>query len=414
MLQSAKTYPVPANELSRERLLQELDLKKRSEDPFFEEVVSLASEIFDAPIAFISLISGDTQSFLRLDGAPATETPRTHSMCAFTVAERRTIVSGDTHNDPRFRNHPIVTDPPHIRFSASAPIILSSGFCTGTICAVDVKPHEQPTDAQIARLERLARMVARFFEVPLEPDLEHVKRLAEISKDAQNEFLTLVSHELRTPLNGIVGIAGLLEPADEDEAELVQVLIGAAEHLNAIVENVLNFTELASGDIQLNERDFAPLPMLDSILSGQRRLAQVQGKSIDAIKMPDAALTLRGDPAKLELALVCLISNFVAHGGQRAHIELGNNPDGAIFISLSDDGDGIEAEQETRIWQPFSVSSNVTTRKADGLGLGLPLTRRIVELHSGTLELYTDKTGLKAQITMPAWRVKIKQLDKGS
>lgn len=407
MQQSVQSYPVPANEPSRERLLQELDLKKRSEDPFFEEVVALASEIFNAPIAFISLISGDTQSFLRLDGAPTQETPRTHSMCAFTVAERRTIVSGDTLNDPRFRNHPIVMNPPHIRFSASAPIILSSGFCTGTICAVDTKPHEQPSEGQIVRLERLARMVARFFEVPLEPDPEHVKRLAVISKDAQNEFLTLVSHELRTPLNGILGIAQLMKPADHDEAELVQVLTGAAEHLNAIVENVLNFTELASGDIQLNERDFAPLPMLDSILSGQRRLAKVQGKSIEAIKMPDVELMLRGDPAKLELALVCLVTNFVAHGGQQAHIELGNSPDGAIFIALSDDGDGIDSGHETRIWQPFSVSAKVTTRKADGLGLGLPLTRRIVELHGGDLNLYTDETGLKAQITLPAWRVKV-------
>ncbi|MEM7711487.1 MAG: GAF domain-containing protein, partial [Pseudomonadota bacterium] len=148
-------YPVPMNEPARCRLIETLDLDRRRDDPFFGHVVAMAQAIFDCPVGFISIIAGDDQRFLRIDGIEMDGTPRTHSMCAYTVAERQTIVSPDTHGDPRFREHPIVAQPPHVRFSASAPVILSSGFCIGSVCAVDLVPHDPPCADQIAQLEGL-------------------------------------------------------------------------------------------------------------------------------------------------------------------------------------------------------------------------------------------------------------------
>ncbi|MFO6465263.1 ATP-binding protein [Jannaschia sp. KMU-145] len=397
-------YPVPANECARGHVIAELDLPRRADDPFFAHVVDLARRIFDAPVAFISLISGEEQRFLRIDGMDLEGTPRTHSMCAYTVAARQTIVSGDTHDDPRFRDHPIVAGPPHVRFSASAPVILSSGFCLGTVCAVDLVPHDPPTPSQIAQLDALAGMVARFYEVPLEPDPAHAHRLRAIASEAQDAFLDLIGHELRTPLNGIMGLAECLSPTDPGEAEIVAALKGSTEHLGAIVESILSFTELRSGDVALNEAPARIDMLVTRAVDRMRRLAAARGTSV-VLHLPDSEARPLIDAAKLELAITCLLDNVLAHGGGQAVVTVTTDPSAGIQITVQDDGAGIPDAQQARIWSAFAVGADLHTRATDGLGLGLPLAHRIAELHGGTLTLQPATTGISVVMTLPGWRM---------
>ena len=263
-----RTYPIPANDIARTRMIEAMDLTARQDDPFFEHVTDLAKRTFGTPIAFLSLIGGETQCLLHCDGADIPDTPRQMSLCAFTVAAKQTIVLHDTHLDPRSVNHPIVTGGFQIRFSASAPVILSSGFCLGTLCAVDMVPHDPPTAEQIATLESLAAMTARFYEAPSEPSAADAEAMSRIVEDAQAEFLTLIGHELRTPLNGIYGMAQFLDRSDETAAELATAITSAAELLNDVVENILTFTELKSGDIELADE---PLDLARLLRPAPRR-----------------------------------------------------------------------------------------------------------------------------------------------
>ena len=396
-----RDYPLPTNDESRVRAVHELDLMRRREDPFFAAAVAQARAIFAAPIAFISLFDSETQTFLAQENVPFEGPPRDKSLCSYTVAAKRTIVLPDTHVDPRSRDHPIVTSPPHVRFSASAPVVLSSGFCIGTICAIDLVPRDMPTDGQVAQLEALATMVGRFYEVPLEPDAAHAERLREIAVDAQAQFLSLIGHELRTPLNGIQGIAQILEPGDPDQEELIEVLAASADRLADIVENVIAFSELASGDMALDEEVIDIAEAVSALIDEFRPIARMRGRTIEAGAI--SPCPVRADGAKIGLALACLLANVNAHGARSGVIDVEPGPEGAL-IRVRDDGPGIAPEIESRIWNAFSVGGAALTRDADGIGLGLPLTRRLIELHGGEIRLDPGTVGTCATIRLPAWR----------
>lgn len=396
------SYPIPSNDPARSRIADVMKLRERRDDPFFAHAIASAARIFDAPVAFISLISDETQEFLGIQGVDMTETPRSWSMCAYTVAARTPTISPDTHDDPRFRTHPIVANPPHVRFSASAPVILADGFCLGTICAIDTVPHDPPVQAQIDQLTDLAAMVARFYEVPHVPDPAQLAELKSTASVAQDQFLALIGHELRTPLNGIVGLAQCIDATDEGQREILDAIDDSAHHLNQLITSILSFTELSSGDVQLAEArgDLADI-VARSVGRFDKRFA-IQGKSLRVDG--DGTRPILCDPNLLELAVTCLIDNVCSHGGDSARVWIEPDGKGALRVVVHDDGPGIAEDRHNAIWRAFDVGEDVYTRESGGLGLGLPLTRRVVELHGGRLELQSADPGLDAVLTLPAWR----------
>lgn len=397
------SYPIPSNEPARSATVDAMALMERRNDPFFGYVTQMVRQILGTPIAFISLFSGDRQTMLRIDGYEIDGTPRTHSLCSFTIAARETIILPDTHADPRSVRHPIVTEV-GVRFSASAPVITSRGFCLGTVCGIDLAPRDMPGPDQVEMLEMLARMVARYYELPIEPDPDQAAALRKIADDAQREFLDLVGHEMRTPLNGIHGMAQLLEPQTEEEEEVVAAILSSSEHLTAVVGSVLHFTELSSGDIGLMESRIELDRLIDKVMGPFQRLARIQGKTLRRIGTA-SQIMLTGDAAKLELALACLLSNCLNHGGGEIVVDAALHEDGCAMIGVTDNGPGIIPGFEARIWEAFGVGNSVRTRSADGIGLGLPLTRKIVELHGGELHLLRPETGMTALIRLPHWRM---------
>lgn len=398
-----RPYPVPVNDVARGRVIDALGLTGGSQEPFFAHVVAMARALFDAPVAFISLIRDDCQTFLRIDGVELESTPRSMSLCAYTVAKRQTVVIPDTHLDERSEAYPNVVNAPHVRFSASAPVILSTGFCLGTVCAVDFVPHAEPAPKSVEMLEHLAAMVARFYEVPIEPDPQHVRTLQAIAEEAQEEFLSLVSHELRTPLNGIQGLAQVIDGGGPEDAELVEALRLSADHLEQIVENILSFTELRSGELEVQEGTVCLDELLQQTVATFGRVAGLKKKTLriaDAAPLPG----IRGDAAKLGLALDCLAMNFAMHGGATGTFTTAIRPDGGVTIELRDDGEGIDEARLATIWTAFGVGASVHRRTGDGIGLGLPLSSRLAEIHGGDLDLVSGSGETVARLRLPAWR----------
>ena len=404
MSEPMRSYPIPANDVSRTRLIEAMNLTERRGDPFFTHVTELVKQLFDAPIAFLSLIGGEEQCLLHVQGADVDGTPRQMSLCAFTVAAKETIILHDTHLDARSKEHPIVTGGFELRFSASAPVILSSGFCIGTLCAVDMKPHAPATFEETETLERLAAMVARFYEAPTEPQSADRAALTQIAEDAQAEFLALIGHELRTPLNGIYGMAQLMDRSDPMADELAEAMVRSASLLNDVVGSILAFTELKSGDIELDDGTVDLTELMQEAIEAMGPQMRLRGKEVAALDLPDA-LPLQGDSAKLRLAFSCLLANFVMHGGPGARVSAARMEDGTTVVRVADDGPGITDAAEAAAWQAFGVGQSVYDREVDGIGLGLPLTRRIVELHGGELALRRLDVGVSVEMRLPAWRL---------
>ena len=151
--------PMPMkNESARIAALQKYAILDTEPERAFDDLVLLASFICSAPIALISLVDQDRQWFKSKLGVTISETPREIAFCATAIRQTDLFVVPDTLNDERFRNNPLVTSEPNIRFYAGAPLINEEGFALGTICVIDRTPREFGSGQQAA-LKALSRLV---------------------------------------------------------------------------------------------------------------------------------------------------------------------------------------------------------------------------------------------------------------
>jgi two-component sensor histidine kinase len=150
----------------REAVLRRIELLGTEADPDFDRLTRMAARALKAPLALVTLVDVDRQRFKARLGTDLSETPAAVSFCAYTVTSSpvETMVVLDAATDPRFRDLPVVIDPPHVRFYAGAPIV-SFGEAIGTICVIDTEPRQSVTEAELAELADLAGVAASLFSV---------------------------------------------------------------------------------------------------------------------------------------------------------------------------------------------------------------------------------------------------------
>jgi len=158
------TESVPPAEADRLAALRRYDVLDTAPEPAFDRIVRLASRLLDVPIALVSLIDAQRQWFKARYGLEAQETPRAIAFCDHAIRGCGVMVVPDAEQDPRFRDNPLVTGEPHIRFYAGVPLLTPDGFALGTLCAIDRAPRQlDPRDAAV--LEDLAQQVIHELEV---------------------------------------------------------------------------------------------------------------------------------------------------------------------------------------------------------------------------------------------------------
>ena len=157
------SWPVPPTERARLRELRSLDvLDTPSEEPY-DGLVEIAAALFETPMAFLSLVAEDVQWFKAKVGVEVCGTGRDIAFCAHAILGTRAMVVEDATLDPRFRDNPLVTGEPGIRFYAGAPLVTSAGESVGTLCVADTKPRRFAPE-RLRLLERLARQAVRLLE----------------------------------------------------------------------------------------------------------------------------------------------------------------------------------------------------------------------------------------------------------
>ena len=172
--------PYPLNETARLDALMRAAVLDTDAEQFFEDIVDSVQQVVPAPIVLISLVDEWRQWFKARRGLDAQETPRDHAFCAHAILNDATMVVQDSRQDGRFRDNPLVTGEPNVIAYAGAPIVLENGARLGTVCAIDNTPRHW-TVAEIAHLERNARMVARHIDARrahLEQDRQRFLELA--------------------------------------------------------------------------------------------------------------------------------------------------------------------------------------------------------------------------------------------
>ncbi len=234
----------------------------------------------------------------------------------------------------------------------------------------------------------------------------------------KDEFLAVVSHELRTPLNAILGWTTLLREGAENAQELKEGLdtIDRNAHAQArLIDDLLDVSRIISGKVRLriSEVDLRALAL--AVVDGLRPAADARGVKIALLASKEAAEVL-GDPDRLEQVLWNLVNNAIKFTPRAGSVEISIERAGSsVALEVRDTGQGIRADFLPRIFDRFAQQDASTTRGQSGLGLGLSITRHLVELHGGTITARSAGEGLGAtfhvEIPMIAVRELREQLD---
>jgi signal transduction histidine kinase/sensor domain CHASE-containing protein len=232
--------------------------------------------------------------------------------------------------------------------------------------------------------------------------LLEAKERIEGASEAKSRFLSRVSHELRTPINGVLAYAQLLQldPLDDEAGESVDQIITAARHITALVDEFLDIARIEAGAIPLDIRPVDAGAIAAEVASMTKPLSGAQGTEVSLSTQGDTPV--RADALRLRQAVLNLVSNAIKYGGGQP-VSIKVRPSGArVAIDVCDRGPGIPSDQIERLFVPFDRLDADKTGK-QGSGVGLSVTRQLVELMDGTVEVTTELgVGTTFTIELPA------------
>lgn len=240
-----------------------------------------------------------------------------------------------------------------------------------------------------AAVSGLERKVHELEEKNIE--LDAARKEAMQAKDAKSDFLANMSHEIRTPLNAVIGFSrqlekGGLEPRQE---ECTRAISSAAKQLLTVIDDILSFSKLESGNMRILTSEFRLRECLEDTILMLSQSAN--DKAIELVLLIDAEIpdVVLGDPDRISQVVVNLVNNaikFTDQGSVTIHIsnELESNND-VIHFSVSDTGCGISEEVQKNIFSPFYQENQKSSKRHGGTGLGLVICKRLVEMMGGVL-----------------------------
>ena len=217
---------------------------------------------------------------------------------------------------------------------------------------------------------------------------------------AKTTFLANMSHDIRTPMNAVIGFSSLLQQNTDNEQmvqEYTQKIITAGNHLLGIINEVLDISKIESGKISLNNKEFT---MGDVVNAVQSVISPLAAQKKQTFQIQQGELTYNkftGDDVRLNQILINCLNNAVKYTQERGHISLTiqeKDSNSKVFSRLqfiiADDGYGISPEFQKVMFEPFARAENSTINKISGTGLGMAITKNIVELMGGTISVQSE------------------------
>jgi signal transduction histidine kinase len=372
-------------------------------DKLLQAVVDLTRERFNIYHAHVYLADSAWNTLLLAAGAGdigrqmvatghAIEIDAEKSLVAQASRERKSIIVNDVRSEAGFLPNPLL---PETRSEMAVPMIVGDQVIGVFDVQSDTAGHFTDEDANI--YTTLATQVA----VALQNARLYVEQAATVTQlreldKLKSSFLANMSHELRTPLNSILGFTdvmleeldGPLTPNMDNDLKLIQK---NGKHLLHLINDVLDMAKIESGKMNLIVEKFNLNETIEDVIGITSSLANEKGIMISIAPESDQNVFIRADHTRLRQVLINLVNNgikFTEKGGVTVRVAHQAND---VLIAIKDTGLGIPVDHLDSIFQEFTQVDSTTTRKAGGTGLGLPISRRLIEMHGG--KLWAESSG---------------------
>ena len=331
-----------------------------------------------------------------VDAGHAIEMDAEKSLVARALRERSSIIVNDVQSEAGFLPNPML---PETRSEMAVPMIVGDKVIGVFDVQSDTVGHFTDADANI--YTTLASQVA----VALQNARLYVEQAATVTQlreldRLKSSFLANMSHELRTPLNSILGFADvMLEELDGPLTENMQNDLGLiyknGQHLLHLINDVLDMAKIESGKMNLNIEKFNLQEIIEEVTSITSPLASEKNLALFIEPDSDHEVEINADKIRLRQVMINLINNsikFTEKGKIAIHV---TREETNVLISVKDTGIGIPVDHLESVFQEFTQVDTTTTRKVGGTGLGLPISRRLIEMHSG--RLWVESTGVEGE-----------------
>jgi signal transduction histidine kinase len=363
----------------------------------FEHLVNLAQKVMQCSKAVL-LLNGTADP----KEGDVVRRPRVVSMDSALVRLALTsdeaVVISDVTVDARFVDDPLVTGTSSVGYFASSPLLNTAGERVGTLCVTDATPRKWLRSNEIDAMDALAGAIIADMaldESRLEILLQNteLRRLNEVQA-LKDDFVATVSHELRTPLTSIMASLGLLEDGivgdlSEEARGVVRVATSNSARLIALVDDLLDLEKMESGSIDLVMLSASIEDIMETSLAAIEGNAQKVGTELVREDRYESGMEVECDPERIVQVLVNLLSNAIKFASSGTAVTLRAeiaNHDHLVF-SVVDWGEGIPEESFPKLFDPFWQDDSSPSRRVGGSGLGLSISKKIVEQHHGRLEV---------------------------
>ena len=312
------------------------------------------------------------------------------SVMGRTYRERRTVHVADIRADPS-----VPESSGMISIGARTGLgvpLLRGDEVLGVIILVriEVRPFD---DREIELVESFARQAAIAIEnVRLFKEIQQKSAQLEVANRHKSEFLANMSHELRTPLNAIIGFSDVLlqrmfGELNDQQADYLQDIRSSGSHLLTLINDILDLSKIEAGRMQLELSPFSLVAALNNAVTLVRERAQSHGIKLELDVAPELD-TVVADERKVKQVVVNLLANAVKFTTDGGTVTLrAARENGEVRLAVHDTGIGIAPEDQERIFEEFQQASHQGERSREGTGLGLSLSKRMVELHNGTIRV---------------------------